>query len=209
MVTDADYFKQTWMKPYEHLNEPGLFEEKMLASLERLQDLRLKLTDGLCDTLFHMLSLDAPSRPYLQQIQEHPWIVTNARRHDFECDLPLVRVDDINSPGHADSPLSPSPPSPKAGGQTGFTDRLRSRVDAFSTKNFRFRFGANLAPIDTSMMVPVEAEDNQESHGQEGEESGSTTTANKAMSPKTPTVKKMWSTNGSKSMKVTTTTAAW
>lgn len=26
MVTDADYFKKVWMKPYDHLSEPRVFQ---------------------------------------------------------------------------------------------------------------------------------------------------------------------------------------
>lgn len=54
----------------------------MLQSLEKMStDLRLRLTDGLCDLLLDMLALHAPTRPRLTELlQTHPWILANAKK---------------------------------------------------------------------------------------------------------------------------------
>lgn len=56
-------------------------QERMTASLQRLStDMRLKLTDGLCDLLFGMLTLEFRERPHLVELREQPWVQNNARR---------------------------------------------------------------------------------------------------------------------------------
>jgi len=242
MVTDADYFKSHWMKPYEHINDPHTFDDMMGNSLSKIQGLRLKLTDGLCDCLFDLLVFNPHERPTLKQVIERPWVVENRKRLlALHSDIPILpRLTPVEGGGgnarnsgggggghnlhittttttDGETPPSDAMSSTNGGGGGGgggstptpkspsFTSRLlRSRVDAFSTKSFRFRFMSsttNLTPIDTSTTTserdnttgePYELEEEKGAGGGGGSSSGHYSMA-KATSPKTPTVKKtMW-----------------
>lgn len=68
------------MKPYEHLADPAAFEDSILIALDTLGELRMKLTDGLCDVLFDLLTLEPGARPRLDEMRSNSWIVSNCRR---------------------------------------------------------------------------------------------------------------------------------